>query len=164
MAKANGGFPFHDESLGYVFDGVIQHFEEEIEEYLESLPQRPPIDEFRERCRSLFRASQELVQRHPEARSFTKQLFSTFDEQLLKVLFQFELAYDAISELPETAVSSRRTSGSLTLSSATLSLPTCLTSSRNQLSGNGQMLERFVHGTHNPSINRTCPGKPMHAG
>jgi hypothetical protein len=103
MSKANGQFPFYDSSLGIVFDGVIQHFEEEIEEYLESLPQRPAIDEFRETCRSLFRASQELVQRHPEARSFTKQLFSTFDEQLLKVLFQFELAYDAISELPEAA-------------------------------------------------------------
>lgn len=103
MARADEGFPFHDRSLGYVFDGVIEHFEEDIEEYLESLAQRPAIDEFRETCRSLFRASQDLVQSHPEARSFTKQLFSTFDEQLLKVLFQFELAYDATSELPEAA-------------------------------------------------------------
>lgn len=103
MTKANGQFPFHNGSLGNVFDGVIQHFEEDIEEYLQSLPQPPLIDDFRERCRSLFRASQELVHSHLEAKVFTKQLFSTFDEHLLKVLFQFELAYDAISELPEAA-------------------------------------------------------------
>ncbi len=103
MTRGDGESPFHDRSLGYVFDGVIQNFEEEIEEYLESLPQPPPIDEFRERCRSLFRASQELVQTQPEAKIFTKDLFSAFDQQLLKVLFQFELAYDAISVLPEAA-------------------------------------------------------------
>jgi hypothetical protein len=103
MTEANGRFPFYDETLGIIFDGVVQHFEEEIEEYLKSLPQPPLIDEFRDRCRSLFRASQELIHSHPETKVFTKQLFSTFDEQLLKVLFQFELAYDAISELPNAA-------------------------------------------------------------
>lgn len=93
----------HERILTNQFDGVIEWTDNEIEEYLRSLQKRPPIQEFRKACSTLFRASQTLIQGRAAARICRKDLLPEFDDLFLRILFQFELAREIISDLPYAA-------------------------------------------------------------
>ena len=107
--EAKGRQPrVHEETLANLFDGVIQQVEAEIEGYLKSLPEQPPLEEFRQACRVLLRASRTLVQGEAGPMIGRKDLLSHFDARFLGLLFQFDLAYDIIVELPKAAARARQ--------------------------------------------------------